>query len=130
MTHREHAKYHGKFFSEQTRKKISDSTKGEKNPFWGKKHTPETLEKLRIASTGKHHSPETIEKIRAANSGTNSHWYGKCHSEAARAKMKGFSILWDVYKNNDGTKSYNEFKHAVKTGDIVFEMQLISVFIK
>ena len=130
MTHREHAKYHGKFCSEQTRKKKSDNSKGEKNPFWGKKHTPETLEKLRIASTGRRHSPEAIEKIRAANSGTNNHWYGKYHSEAARAKMKGFSILWDVYKNNDGIKSYNEFKHAVKIGDIAFEMQPISVFIK
>lgn len=98
--------------------------------FGGKKHTPETLEKLRIASTGRRHSPEAIEKIRAANSGTNSHWYGKYHSEATRAKLKGFSILWDVYKNNDGIKSYNEFKHAVKIGDIAFEMQPISVFIK
>ena len=54
---------------------------------------------------------------------------GKKHTAATKAKMKGFSILWDVYKNNDGTKSYREFRSALKTGDITFEMQPISVFI-
>ena len=87
--------------------------KGENNPMYGKHHTPESIEKIRIASMG-----------------ANNPWYGKHHNDVAKAKMKGFSILWDVYKNNDGTKSYNEFKHAVKTCDIVFEMQPISVFIK
>ena len=57
-------------------------------------------------------------------------YVGKRHTAATKAKMKGFSIMLGVYKNNDGTKSYNEFKHAVKTGDITFEMQPISVFIK
>ena len=156
MTNASHSKYH---------------STGSKNAFYGKKHTAETIEKLRVAHIGmkqsaetiekrrrantgkkrtqefvdkmsitrtgennpmygKHHTPESIEKIRIASMGANNPWYGKHHNDVAKAKMKGFSILWDVYKNNDGTKSYNEFKHAVKTGDIVFEMQPISVFIK
>lgn len=154
MTNVSHSKYH---------------SMGSKNAFYGKKHTAETIEKLRVAHTGmkqsaeviekirrantgkkrtqefadkmsiartgennpmygKHHTPEAIEKIRIASTGENNPFYGKHHNDAAKAKMKGFSILWNVYKNNDGTKSYNEFKHAVKTGDITFEMQPITVF--
>lgn len=45
----------------ETRKKKSEAQKGDKNYFYGKKHTPETLAKLR----GKKKSPETIEKLRA-----------------------------------------------------------------
>lgn len=46
----------------------------------GKKHTPETLEKIRQSSTGRKHSPETIEKIVSVHIGAK-------RSEEARAKM-------------------------------------------
>lgn len=39
----------GRKLSEETRRKISEAQKGEKNHFYGKKHTPETLEKIRMA---------------------------------------------------------------------------------
>lgn len=37
---------YGKTLSEEWKKKISDSLTGEKNPFFGKKHTKETMEKI------------------------------------------------------------------------------------
>ena len=53
-------KVFGRFHSEETRKKISQSRKGIKsnrdysNPWnKGKKHTPETIEKMRLAKLGK-----------------------------------------------------------------------------
>lgn len=39
----------GKKLSEETRKKMSEAQKGEKNHFYGKKHTPETIEKMKAA---------------------------------------------------------------------------------
>ena len=60
--------------------------------------------------------------------------YGKTHSDEARIKMsakqKAFGLLWNVYKNNNGALSYNEFRKALKNGDITFEMQPITVFTK
>jgi hypothetical protein len=37
---------------------------GDKNPFFGKKHKPETIEKMRLAKLGKKHTEEHKEKIR------------------------------------------------------------------
>ena len=54
---------------------------GDKNPFYGKKHTAETLEKLRIASTGKKQSPESIAKRAASLQGYR-------HSPETIAKMR------------------------------------------
>jgi group I intron endonuclease len=39
--------------SEETKKKISESNSGEKHPFWGKRHSDETKEKMRVARIGK-----------------------------------------------------------------------------
>lgn len=132
MTHAEHMSHHhtGKIFSEETKKKISIAKVG-------KPLSQEAKNKLRAINTGKTLSEETKKKISIANTGVNNGFYGKTHSNEVKAKIsakisaqqKGYSLLWNVYKNNDGTKSYNEFKHAIKTGDITFEMQPISVFI-
>lgn len=37
----------GKLHSEESKKKISEAITGNKNPFYGKKHSPETIAKLR-----------------------------------------------------------------------------------
>lgn len=39
----------GRKLSEETRKKMSDAQKGAKNHFYGKKHTTETIEKMKAA---------------------------------------------------------------------------------
>lgn len=38
---------------------------GEKSPTWGLVHTPESIEKIRVASTGREHTEESKEKISA-----------------------------------------------------------------
>ena len=43
---------------------------GEDSPNWGKKHKPESIEKMRISQTGKRHTPESIKKISEARKGT------------------------------------------------------------
>ena len=44
-------------------------------------------ERGRLAKVGKKASPETIEKMRIAHSGANNHWFGKSHSEETKAKI-------------------------------------------
>ena len=56
----------GKSHSLATRKKIISSTRGEKNHFFGKKHSAESREKISFAKRGKKSSAEAREKISLA----------------------------------------------------------------
>lgn len=85
--------------TEETKKRISKP--GEENPFYGKKHSPEALEKMREASKNKKrrpHSEETKRKMRKSAkkywnecgrdiTGKNNHFYGKNHSEETKKKI-------------------------------------------
>lgn len=61
----------GKVFSDETRKKLSESHKGVRNSQYGK-----------------HHTIETRRKMSEANSGENCVWFGCQRSEESCAKMK------------------------------------------
>jgi hypothetical protein len=85
--------------SEVTRKKISERVSGEKNGFYGKKHSLETkkhwseIRKGRYVGAdhpffGKHHSEETIEKIKASLS--KAKWnYTEERKQTLSERMKG-----------------------------------------
>jgi len=89
----------GYFHSEETKKKISKP--GGKNPFYGKKHSPEAIEKMKLASTNrkrKPHSEETKNKMRESAKkywkdcgrdikGENNPFYGKLHTEETKKKI-------------------------------------------
>ena len=55
LTQAEHIRLHnqGKHHSDETRRKMSESLKGEKNPFYGKHHSEETRRKMSEAKKGK-----------------------------------------------------------------------------
>jgi hypothetical protein len=86
--------------TEETKKRISKS--GEENPFYGKKHSPETLEKMKEASKNRKrnlHSEETKIKMKQSAkkywnecgrdiSGKNNSFYGKSHSEETLEKLR------------------------------------------
>lgn len=148
MTHIEHSSYHnagennpnyGKHHSAETRAKMSASHIGEKNWNYGKHLPIETCVKISASHIGKHHTEETRAKMSASKIGEK-HWnYGKHRSDETKAKLstagKGkhdlthIEFLYNTYKNNGGEKKWNEFQKALKSGDITFEMQPISVFI-
>ena len=69
--------------SEETRKKLS----GERNHFYGKKHSPETRRKLSEAAKGRVISEETRRKLSEARTGEKNHLYGKRHSTETRRKI-------------------------------------------
>lgn len=89
MTESEHGTLHnkgkpsfmkGKSRSEETRKKISEATKGEKNPFYGKIHSEVSRKKMSEAHKGKHFSEEHKRKMSETRK-------GKCKSKEWKKKM-------------------------------------------
>ena len=59
---------------------------GNKNSFYGKKHTKETLEKLKLINIGKKHSEESKKKM-SQNSNHYKYWLGKHFSEEHKRKI-------------------------------------------
>lgn len=73
--------------SEETRKKISESNKGNKNYMFGKKISEEHRRKLSEAHKGMTVSDEVKRKISESLKGENSYMYGKHHSEETKRKL-------------------------------------------
>lgn len=107
MTHRQHMRHHNTGINNPM---YGVRKFGADNPFYGHIHSNISKEKMHIAHVGKKLSCEHKAKIATAN--------------------KGISMLWKVYKNNGGMLSYNEFRRALKNGDITFESQPITILTK
>ena len=77
----------GKKASAETRQKMSKAHRGKNNPFYGKKHSDESLRKM--SQSSKNPSAETRKKISVANKGRPSPkgMFGKKHSAETRRKM-------------------------------------------
>jgi hypothetical protein len=67
--------------------------RGEKNPFYGKKHSEETIKKMRKVKLGKKNarfgiklSPEIKKKIGDAQRGNKNHMWGKHHTNEWKKK--------------------------------------------
>ena len=95
LEQREHMRLHkkGKFVSTDTRQKMSDARKGDKNPNFGKHLSAETRQKMSDALKGKqnalgHHcSEETRQRMSDAKKGEKCYMYGKPKSAETRAKL-------------------------------------------
>jgi len=70
----------GKSVSDETRAKMSAANSGEKHPLFGKSPSAETRKKISAANRGKKRSPEAVAKTAAANR-------GKKRSDETRKKM-------------------------------------------
>jgi hypothetical protein len=81
----------GMLHSKNTKEKIKNSMLGkhikEQNPFYGKKHTEETKQKIGLARKGKKYSEETKKKMSLSQLGEKHPMYGKKHSEETKRKM-------------------------------------------
>jgi len=77
----------GKTHSEETKKRWSQSRKGDKNGMFGKKHSIETRKKISDKALGRKHTAESKEKISMAFRGENHPLFGIGHTEEAKRKM-------------------------------------------
>lgn len=75
----------GRKHTEDSKKKMSQAQKGEKNSFYGKSHTKETLAKM--SESHKNPSPETRSKFSESKKGEKNHFYGKHHTDESKRKM-------------------------------------------
>lgn len=73
--------------TEETKKKLSIANKGEKNAFYGKKHSDITKNMLRQIKTGKKASDYTKIKMSEKRKGKNNGMYGKKHTEESKRKI-------------------------------------------
>lgn len=105
---REYLSYISSCVSEYKRFLRSQSFSGKNNPFYEKKHTDESKEKMRKAHLGK-----------------NAYWAkGVSPSEETRLKLHYLNMgnrglvleKYKTYKNNGGTLKWNEFQKQVKQG--------------
>src|ERR1035437_1188595 len=74
----------------ETRKKMSDAHRGNKNHFYGKHHTEETKKILRKVNIGRKFSEETIKKLSESHRGINTWTKGKKLSEEHKEKIGNF----------------------------------------
>lgn len=125
--------------SMENRRKRSESMQGHNNPFYGKHHTQETKDILRIKSTGRHHSEESkkkisaglrntwndpnstfnteefIEKRREAVTGEKNGMYGKHHSDETIEKMS------EAHKGHEVSEETRRKMSEANKGHIVSE---------
>jgi len=97
----------GVIFDEHRRKEMSERYSGEKNPFYGKKHSNETIN--RLIDVAKNRDPEVYKKIADKNrnrktpddvrikisnstKGDKNHFFGKHHTEETKRKISDKKI--------------------------------------
>jgi hypothetical protein len=69
--------FYGKKHTKESIEKIRLHSTGKNNPMYRKPRTEEVKQKLRLANLGKKHKIESIEKMRLASTGKNNAMYGK-----------------------------------------------------
>jgi len=94
--------------SEETRRKMSDATKGENNPMYGKKHSEETKQKISKMRKGKNTKPPTYTAEYEFISPKGKIMKGKNISEFARIYNLNVSALYDIKRGR--RKQYNGWK--------------------
>ena len=67
---------------------MSDSHKGTKAYWFGKHHTDESKQKMRIAKLGTKASPETKAKLSEMRKGDKNPFYGKTHTKETKEKLR------------------------------------------
>jgi hypothetical protein len=106
----------GAIRSEETKRKISESNKGELNHMFGKHHSVESRRKISESNKvelnymfGKHHSVESRRKMSESNKG-NTKMLGKTHSEETKRKMSEARKLYYQNKNKPSVTLDQFFK--------------------
>lgn len=121
--------HRGKTHPEEVKQKMSDAKIGDKNPFYGMSHTPDSKQKMSESHKGKILPEEVKQKISEAQTGDKNHMYGKTHTPEAKQKMsetrKGRTQPEEVKQQiSESTKGANH--HASKK---VYQYELDGTYI-
>ena len=106
VTQSEHNTIHftGHIYSDEYRKKMSESTRGEKHWNYGKHLKEETRHKIgeanRIKLKGRKVSPEALKH--------------------RKRSVDAISYIYNIYKENGGTFKWVKFRHELTLGNITF----------
>lgn len=130
----------GTKLSFETKQKMSMSRTGNKNGMFGKKHTPETIEKMRLAKEGKYEGEKNpffgkthTEEIRkllsethiGLQAGENNPMFGKTHTEETRKFLseinKGKTWFKGKHHTEEAKKKISESKIGKKRPPITEE---------
>lgn len=105
-------------FSEESKERIRKSQKGlqagSKHPLYGKKHSEETKQKMRLSKLGKKLSEETKNKMSEIRKGRKSPMEGKKHSEESKKKIseKGKNLRCGT--KNKASKLNDEIVYEIR----------------
>jgi hypothetical protein len=117
---------HGKH-SEETKRKISNSFKGNKNPNFGKHRSDNTKQKISNTLKGKTHSEETKRRMSEMFSGRNHPMFGKHPSKETVQKISN-SLKGRSLSNEIKTKISKSLKGKYKQS--IFQLDLNGNIIK
>ena len=121
-------RFKNKKLSEETKKKISEASKGEKHPMYGKHHTEETRQKISKSNKGRKRSEETKNKISEARKGKkNPGWKGgispiNIHLRDYIKPWKIYSMKHSNYKSVISKKPFKHIHHVNKNFSEILEL--------
>ena len=95
--------------SEETRRRISESTKGEKSHMYGKHLNESTKKKISDYRKGRLASEETKRKMSESRKGKNNYFYGKHHTEESRKKISENQKGLRMGKNHVGARKVKQY---------------------
>ena len=104
------------------------SVKGKDNPFYGRNHTPETIQKQSEAKLGENnpnygrkHTPETIQKQSEAKKGKNHPNYGKEHTKKHRQNISNSLKGKNAGEDNPMYGKPSPNRKKVKINGVIFD---------
>jgi len=96
---------------------LTNSSIGIRNPMFGKHHTEETKNKIRITMSGRHRNLDTIRKISEANRGKKrSDIQRQNYSRGIRKSFKMGRVPWNKGKCNCYSKDVLRLQSKLKRG--------------
>jgi hypothetical protein len=117
MTNVEHSSYHNKGKPAWNKGLSLPNQSGENHPMYGKHHSEESKRRISNTLKGRKLPQETKDKMSEAHKGRiRSDDHCKHLSDALRT----LGIYYKQYKACGSALSWNEFKHALKIGEIKY----------